>query len=88
MTIGERIRRERDRVGMSQRQLALAIGIHPNAQNRIEQDQVDTAASHIVAMAKVLGCSTDTILIGRPGESQAYAGKAARPWFHELLRRD
>ena len=62
MTLGDRIRQAREQAGISQAELARRIGISKNAMNTIEGGQSDPRVSRIVAIALVLGVSTDTLL--------------------------
>jgi len=62
MTLGDRIRQARERADISQAELARRIGISKNAMNTIEGGQSDPRVSRIVAIARVLGVSTDTLL--------------------------
>jgi transcriptional regulator with XRE-family HTH domain len=62
-TIGERIRAERERYGMSQAELARRIAISKTAMNDIEQGKtVNPGVLHVVAIADVLRLSVDTLL--------------------------
>ena len=63
MTLGDRIRQARERVGLSQIELARRIGLSKNAMNSIEAGDADPRASRIVAIAQVLGVSTDVLLL-------------------------
>jgi transcriptional regulator with XRE-family HTH domain len=63
MTLGERIRQHREHAHISQAELARRIGISKNAMNAIEAGDTDPRASRIVAIAQVLGVSTDTLLL-------------------------
>ena len=66
MTLGDRIRQARERVGLSQIELARRIGLSKNAMNSIETGDADPRASRIVAIAQELGVSTDTLLLDTP----------------------
>ena len=66
MTLGDRIRQARERVGLSQIELARRIGLSKNAMNSIEAGDADPRASRIVAIAQELGVSTDALLLGAP----------------------
>jgi transcriptional regulator with XRE-family HTH domain len=66
MTLGDRIRHARERVGLSQIELAQRIGLSKNAMNNIETGDADPRASRIVAIAQVLGVSTDALLLDTP----------------------
>ena len=63
-TLGERIRHARTRYGMSQAELGRRIGISGTAINQIESGKTaDPGVSRIIAIAKVLGISTDALLL-------------------------
>jgi len=66
MTLGDRIGHARERVGLSQIELARRIGLSKNAMNSIEAGDADPRASRIVAIAQVLGVSTDALLLDKP----------------------
>jgi transcriptional regulator with XRE-family HTH domain len=67
-TLGERIRNERLRYGMSQVELARRIGISKTAMNQIESgDTEDPRVSRLRAIADILGVSMD-YLAGRQGK--------------------
>jgi|SoiMetStandDraft_2_1073263.scaffolds.fasta_scaffold246826_2 transcriptional regulator with XRE-family HTH domain len=65
MPLGTRIRKAREAVHISQAELARRIGISKTAMNAIEGGATDPRASRIVAIALVLGVSTDALLLGR-----------------------
>lgn len=57
-TIGEKIKKRRIELGMSQRELAKLMGYKDNSTlARIEQGKVDVPQSRIVQFSQVLGCS-------------------------------
>lgn len=62
MTLGDRIRRARERVGLHQIELARRIGISKNAMNTIEAGDADPRASRIAAIAQELQVSADYLL--------------------------
>ena len=64
MPLGTRIRKAREQARISQAELARRIGISKTAMNAIEGGATDPRASRIVAIAQVLGVSTDTLLLG------------------------
>jgi transcriptional regulator with XRE-family HTH domain len=67
-TLGERIRKERLRYGMSQVELARRIGISKTAMNQIESGETeDPRVSRLRAIADILGVSMD-YLAGRQEE--------------------
>jgi transcriptional regulator with XRE-family HTH domain len=70
-TLGARIRRLRQRYGMSQAELARRIKISGNSLNKIEMGETpDPRASRIVAIANVLGVTTDCVLKGEEKKSE------------------
>jgi transcriptional regulator with XRE-family HTH domain len=64
MPLGTRIRKAREQTHVSQAELARRIGISKQAMNAIEGGATDPRASRIVAIAQVLGVSTDALLLG------------------------
>jgi transcriptional regulator with XRE-family HTH domain len=66
MPLGTRIRKAREQARISQAELARRIGISKQAMNAIEGGATDPRASRIVAIAQVLGVSTDALLLGTP----------------------
>jgi transcriptional regulator with XRE-family HTH domain len=66
MPLGTRIRTAREQARLSQAELARRIGISKTAMNAIEGGATDPRASRLVAIAQVLGVSTDTLLLGKP----------------------
>jgi transcriptional regulator with XRE-family HTH domain len=67
-TLGERIRKERLRYGMSQVELARRVGISKTAMNQIEMGETtDPRVSRLRAIADILGVSMD-YLAGRQDE--------------------
>jgi transcriptional regulator with XRE-family HTH domain len=75
MTLGDRIRQARERVGLSQIELARRIGLSKNAMNSIETGDADPRASRIVAIAQELGVSTDALLL----DKQATGSREHKP---------
>ena len=62
MTLGERIRQEREQRGMSQAELARRIGVSKNTMNMIEESKIaDPRFSRVLAVARQLGMSLDTL---------------------------
>jgi transcriptional regulator with XRE-family HTH domain len=75
MPLGTRIRKAREKARISQAELARRIGISKTSMNAIEGGATDPRASRIVAIAQVLGVSTDALLLGRPATGK----RAPRP---------
>jgi transcriptional regulator with XRE-family HTH domain len=70
MPLSTRIRKARERAHISQAELARRIGISKQAMNAIEGGATDPRASRIVAIAQVLGVSTDALLLGTPATAK------------------
>jgi transcriptional regulator with XRE-family HTH domain len=69
-TLGQRIRKARQRYGMSQTELAKRVGISKTAMNQIEMGEtLDPRLSRIRAIADILGVSMD-YLAGREDEDE------------------
>ena len=65
MTLGERIRQEREQRGMSQAELARRISVSKNTMNMIEESKiVDPRFSRVLAIARQLGMSLDALVRG------------------------
>ena len=71
--LGARIASLRRDVGMSQAQLANALGISPSAMGMYEQGRREPSIETLVAMAQIFQVSTDYLLTGNPvsGEEAA-----------------
>jgi transcriptional regulator with XRE-family HTH domain len=69
LSLGRRIKVERARVGLSQKELASDSDISQNSLSLIEKDQTDPRVSTITKIAKRLGVSTD-YLVGLSEEPQ------------------
>ncbi len=77
-TLGDRIREARLHYGMSQAELARRIGISATALNQIESGKTpDPGVSRIIGIARVLGVSTDALLLG--GKDEAAPQPTKRP---------
>ena len=62
--IGTRLREERDRVGISQRELARRIGLSASMISQIESGQSKPSVSTLYAIVTELGVSVDDIFRG------------------------
>ena len=65
--IGTRVREERDRVRISQRELARRIGLSASMISQIESGQSKPSVSTLYAIVSELGVSVDDIFRGRNG---------------------
>jgi transcriptional regulator with XRE-family HTH domain len=74
--IGTRLREERDRVGISQRELARRIGLSASMISQIESGQSKPSVSTLYGIVTELGVSVDEIFGGNGVASSAEAGHA------------
>ena len=68
--LGARIAALRRDAGLSQAELAGQLQISPSALGMYEQGRREPSAQMLVALAKVLGVSTDYLLTGLPAQNQ------------------
>ncbi len=73
--LGERLRRERDRLGLSLRELARRLEVSPSLVSQIETGKIQPSVRTLYAMVSELGVSLDDVF--SPAESEP-AGPAAR----------
>src|SRR5919106_1636311 len=76
--IGTRLREERDRVGISQRELARRIGVSASMISQIESGQSKPSVSTLYGIVTELGVSVDEIFGGNGVAPDAEAGQAER----------
>ena len=92
MSLGERIASYRKKAGYSQEGLAEQLGVSRQAVSKWETGEATPDAERIIALAKVLGVTTDALLLGREEPSPAHPGEAARQaapapeWLDHLPR--
>jgi transcriptional regulator with XRE-family HTH domain len=67
--VGNRIRTERERLGISLRELARRVGVSPSLVSQIELDRVNPSVSTLYALVTALGMTmSDVFGDGRPSE--------------------
>ena len=77
-TLGDRIRKARERYGMSQAELSRRVGISKNTMNLIELNKTpDPAASIVKAVADTLRVSADYLLGRKEEDSEQLATAVA-----------
>ena len=64
MTIGERIRKTRQELKITQEELARAIGVTPQHISAIEQNKRDPSLSSLARLAEELGVTADYLITG------------------------
>lgn len=68
--VGNRLRSERERLGISLRELARRVGVSPSLVSQIELDRVNPSVSTLYALVTELGMTmSDVFGESRPGES-------------------
>ena len=72
MTLGERISYYRKQAGYSQEALAERLGVSRQAISKWETGEATPDAERIIALAAVLGISTDTLLLGKEEPEHPY----------------
>ena len=93
MTLGERIAYYRKKAGYSQEGLAEQLNVSRQAISKWETGEATPDAERIIALAAVLGISTDTLLLGKEEPERPYteAETVRQPapmpeWLDHLLR--
>ena len=70
MTIGKRIAHLRKEKGLTQEDLANAMGVSPQAVSKWENDQTCPDISALPKLAEILGVTVDELLTGKTEEAQ------------------
>ena len=74
--LGERLRQERDRLGLSLRELARRLDVSPSLVSQIETGKIQPSVRTLYAMVSELGVSLDEMFAPR-GRRRAAAGRRA-----------
>jgi transcriptional regulator with XRE-family HTH domain len=77
--IGTRLREERERIRISQRELARRIGLSASLISQIESGQSKPSVSTLYAIVSELGVSVDDVFRGSNGHVGAAHGSGAEP---------
>ena len=75
--IGERIRAERERRGVSLRSLARTVGLSPSLISQIETGKCRPSVSTLYAITTALGVSVEDVFEEQPADGKAETGAAA-----------
>ncbi len=67
MTIGQRIRKRRQALKITQQELAKALGVTPQHISGIEQEKRSPSLPFLSKLAEELGVTTDYLLSGKEG---------------------
>lgn len=67
MTLGQRIRTNRQKLGVTQQQLAGALGVSPQHISAIEQEKRSPSLPSLAKLAEELGVSIDYLVTGKEG---------------------
>jgi len=65
MSIGKRIRKRRQILEMTQKELAEAMGVTPQQISAMEQDERDPSLSSLAKLAEELGVTIDYLVTGK-----------------------
>src|SRR5712691_889229 len=65
--IGPRLREQRERLGMSLREIARRIGVSPSLISQIERDKVNPSVSTLYALARELGLNMGDLFATEDG---------------------
>ncbi len=87
MTLGERIQSYRKKNGLSQEQLAEALGVSRQAVSKWELNDAQPDLDKVLALARLFRVSTDTLLGNESPEPEAAAAvppRAKRPQWYLL----
>lgn len=88
MTIGKRIAQYRKEKGLTQEDLASALGVSPQAVSKWENDQTCPDISLLPKLAQLLGVTTDELLSGKQElPAVRFLPPAERKSFNELMLR-
>src|SRR5690348_5543684 len=77
VNVGALIRRERQRQGLSLRELARRVGVSASMLSQVETDRTRPSVSTIYAIATELGISIDALLSDREAADMDAAGAVA-----------
>ena len=66
--VGSRLRAERERLGISLRELARRVGVSPSLVSQIELDRVNPSVSTLYALVTELGMTMSDVFGERPEE--------------------
>ncbi len=67
MNVGERIRKRRHELKITQQELARAIGVTPQHVSAIEDNKRDPSMSSLARLAQELGVTADYLITGKEG---------------------
>lgn len=73
MTLGQRIKEQREALGFTQYKVAMEIGVHPGVVQRYETDKCSPRVEYLEALARVLGTSPNELLGWPDSEAQLAA---------------
>lgn len=69
LLVGQNIKREREKAGYTQERFSELIGIGPKSLSAIERGTVGVSLSLLLRITKLLGISTDTILLPKQNKN-------------------
>src|SRR3989441_12481209 len=81
--LGERLRRERDRLGLSLRELARRLEVSPSLVSQIETGKIQPSVRTLYAMVSELGVSLDDVFAAGQDEAAPAPPDTAPPAAQE-----
>jgi transcriptional regulator with XRE-family HTH domain len=76
--LGERLRAERDRLGLSLRELARRLEVSPSLVSQIETGKINPSVRTLYAMVSELGVSLDELFLAEPEPMHSTHARGAR----------
>ncbi len=67
MSLGQRLRKRRQTLGLTQQELAEALGVTPQHISAIEQDKRTPSIPFLAKLAEELGVTVDYLVAGKEG---------------------
>ena len=71
MEFGQRIKEQRNRMGLTQEELALRLNIGHEHMNKIERGKRGCSIDIILELSEVFGVSTDYLLTGKKADDES-----------------
>lgn len=70
VTVGDRVRHGRERLGLTQLEFAIRCQMRPEQVNRIEKGRSDAGLASLHKLAPVLGMTIDELINGKKEEKK------------------
>lgn len=83
-SLGQRITYYRKKIGMSQKDLAAAVGLSPNAVSGYEKNKREPNTCILISLAKILNVTCDTLLGVKHPNNLVAQNSNERDWLQSL----